>query len=321
MSLYATQDAWDELRSADSIIFDCDGVMVDVSESYDRAIDLSVRNMLERHAGIRDPPPITHEIIEGFKATGGFNDEVDLAYAAILTAAAADLTGEGRNGMFDKVIRNADRTGISSVEGYLEKIADLGPLREKLSYPDEQSPLRSTFDQLFYGKDLYRKVTGKKSEFTGRGLIENDRVILDGDLISYLRYRFGECMGIVTGRGLQSIRHPLGAMFDEFDVEHSFFLEDEPRSLAKPNPEALLRCMSGMNSTHCIYVGDSYEDLLMARDTSVSGSLATFCGVTGTSRDPGAKLDLFRGGGASIVIDSITSLPQVLNQARGGTPD
>ena len=73
----------------DSLIFDCDGVLIDITKSYDETIISTAKYVLENLANIHDSIDINFKIIDGFKSTGGFNDEVDLTYAAILSIVAA----------------------------------------------------------------------------------------------------------------------------------------------------------------------------------------------------------------------------------------
>ncbi|MEM4391647.1 MAG: HAD-IA family hydrolase, partial [Candidatus Nitrosotenuis sp.] len=152
----------------------------------------------------------------------------------------------------------------------------------------------------------------KKSEFSQKGLIENDVVLLDDNLILFLKKRFGKKMAIVTGRGLHSIRYSLGTKLDEFDVASSAFLEDEPRSMAKPNPESLVRTIENIGSRHCLYVGDSMEDLIMAKEATALGKKTTFCGIYGTGKDPQKKRAFFEQNGADMILESIGLLPKVL---------
>lgn len=313
--IYMSAKGKKELASIDSIVFDCDGVLIDVSLSYDATIRKTADHIL-RNTDVKDPIPITPDIIEGFKATGGFNDEVDLTYAAILGLYAAQKLGEDPNNFIFKVIQNADETGIASVERFLDGITDISPIKKKLDYPGrhDENLLYLTFDQIFYGSDLFFKLRGKNSAFSNKGLIENDQILLNTLLLSELKKRFGKKIALVTGRGLESVRYPLQKMLDEFDLDNSFFLEDEPRSLAKPNPASLINSVSGMNSAHCLYVGDSAEDLIMAQKSSQSHKV-TFCGIIGTSKNPQKKLALFEEKGASIILDSIDLLPKALNQA------
>jgi len=62
----------------DSLIFDCDGVLIDITKSYDQTIVTTAKYVLETLANIDDSIDIDFKIIDGFKSTGGFNDEVDL---------------------------------------------------------------------------------------------------------------------------------------------------------------------------------------------------------------------------------------------------
>lgn len=314
--IYISSDAKEQLDSIDSIIFDCDGVLIDITESYDIAIKKTVDYVLKEFGKISDSIPITSEIIDGFKATGGFNDEVDLAYAAILAIYTANKIDENQLDFIFTVIQNSDDTGINSVEKFLENVCDISDIKIKLDYPGKHSenPLYQIFDQLFYGPILYSQLFNKESIFSEKGLIENDKVIVNMELLSQLKKKVNEKISIVTGRGLESIKYPLKELLNEFNLSNSFFLEDEPRELAKPNPNSLIRAISGMNSQCCLYVGDSFEDFIMAKKSTESGKKTIFCGIIGTSKDPQKKLKLFEEKDALIVLDSINLLPKVLNQ-------
>lgn len=312
------RDISGELEECDGIVFDCDGVLVDISRSYDLAIRQTTQHVLENF-GIGDSIPVGPEIIDGFKATGGFNDEVDLAYASILSIAAAKRLGRDQQSFVSEVIANSDHTGIASAERYIGGLADVGDIREKLDYPGPhaENPLYQIFDQIFYGPGLYRRLFGRGSQFPGPGLIENDALIASDPLLDSLQERFPSGMAIVTGRGIVPARHSLGGLLDRFDLENSFFLEDEPRGLAKPSPEPLLRSIRGMGSKSCIYVGDSMEDYIMAKRATELGGRAVFCGIVGTGRRPEEKLALFERSGVQMALDSINDLPKALNLGEG----
>ena len=156
------------MKDFDAIIFDCDGVLIDITKSYDLAIQKTTEYILKEFGNITDSIKIDSQIIDGFKATGGFNDEVDLTYAAIISLATSKKLNNSQKDFIFKVIKNANSTGIISVEKYLEKIgADISELKNKLNYPgnDHQNPLYSIFDQMFYGPELYSKLFNKKSKF------------------------------------------------------------------------------------------------------------------------------------------------------------
>jgi len=303
------------LENIDAIIFDCDGVLIDITKSYDLAIIRTTQYVLKNFAKINDAIDVDFKIIDGFKSTGGFNDEVDLTYAAIISLVSANLLGKDQNSFIFDVIQNSDSSGILSVEKYLENLVDISDIKKQLSYPGthHDNPLYQIFDQLFYGPELYQKLFNKTSNFSSPGLIEQDNVILNETLLENLVKKFDSKIAMVTGRGKESVNYSLKSLLNKFDLGCSMFLEDESRELAKPNPQSLLDSIQGLKSITTLYVGDSMEDFIMAKKTSELGHKTIFCGIIGTSKNPQEKLKLFEQNDAILVIDSINLLPKVLN--------
>ena len=301
----------------DGIIFDCDGVLIDVTNSYDLAIKKTVDFIINKMASLNEQNIVTTKMIDGFKASGGFNDEVDVTYALILSTVAARKLNKSFSEFVNEVISKSDQTGIKSVEHFLDSLkVDLSDIRNKLVYPGKrfENPLSSIFDEMFYGAELYTKLYNKKPNFFNRkGLIENDKMLIDKNLLDELHKKFKNNISIVTGRGLISASHSLKDLFQEFNIKNSKFLEDEPREMAKPNPQSLISSIRGMGTTCTIFVGDSTEDFLMAHETAKKGISVIFCGVYGTSKDPASKMALFQEKGADIVVESVTLIPKTLN--------
>src|SRR3989338_7931795 len=187
--IYLDDSISDDLLSADGIIFDCDGVLIDITKSYDLAIDKTVKYVLENFSQITDNIKIDSKIIDGFKSSGGFNDEVDLTYASILSLVVAKKLNKSQHEFIFDVISNADSSGISSIEKYLEKLVDISDIKNKLSYPGihNENPLYKIFDQIFYGPELYNKLFKHKSQFLESGLIENDILLVNEFLIQNLQ--------------------------------------------------------------------------------------------------------------------------------------
>ena len=305
----------DALNEIDAIIFDCDGVLIDITKSYDLAIIKTTQYILKNFAKIDDAIDVDFKIIDGFKSTGGFNDEVDLTYAAIISLVAAKKLEKDQTSFIFDVIKNTDSSGIISVEKYLENLVDISDIKKQLSYPGthKQNPLYQIFDQLFYGPELYQKLFKSPSKFSESGLIEQDDIILNNSLIEKLQKKFNSKIAMVTGRGKESVSYSLKELLEKFDLKNSIFLEDELRELAKPNPKPLLNSIKGMNSTSTLYVGDSMEDFIMAKKVTELGHKTVFCGIVGTSKNPQEKLELFEQNDAILVLDSIHLLPKVLN--------
>ena len=313
--IYLDDSCIDLLNDIDTIIFDCDGVLIDITKSYDLAIVKTTQYVLENYSKITNSINVDFKIIDGFKSTGGFNDEVDLAYAAILSLVAAKKLEKDPTEFIFDVIKNSDSNGIVTVEKYLQNQIDISEIKNQLSYPGthHDNPLYQIFDQLFYGPELYKKLFDKDSKFSEPGLIEQDDIILNNSLLELLEKKFNSKIAMVTGRGKESVSYSLKELLPRFDLKNSVFLEDESRDLAKPNPKPLLDSIKGMNGTSTLYVGDSMEDLIMAKRVTDMGNKTIFCGIIGTSKNPQEKLELFEKNEAVLVLESIHLLPKVLN--------
>ena len=299
----------------DSIIFDCDGVLIDVTKSYDTTINKTISYVLKEIADITTDTPLTNEMLLKFKSTGGFNDEIDITYSGILCYIAAKKLKKNPTELILEVLDNADDTGIAYVENFLNKIdVDIVDIKSRLGYPsvDKNDLIHATFDQLFFGPELYEKIFQKKSNFSEKGFIENDKVIVTPELIEALKKKFSNKIAIVTGRGFTAISSSLKEILNQFNVENSVFLEDEPRDLAKPNPQSLIRVMKGLDSKNCLYVGDSMEDFILTQNASELGFKATFCGIYGSGKLPDMKKKLFTERGAPLILETINQLPDTL---------
>ena len=160
---------------------------------------------------------------------------------------------------------------------------------------------------------MYEEIYDIHSKFLEAGLIEKDRVLIDSEIISSLKNKFDEKLAVVTGRGKFAFSYSLKKFLNKFDLDNSVFLEDESKDLAKPNVEPLLKSIRGLNSKHCLYIGDSMEDMLMANKATDMGFKTTFCGIFGTSKKPEIKLEMFKENNVPIILESITQLPKALN--------
>jgi len=300
----------------DSIVFDCDGVLIDVTRSYDTTINKTISYILEEIFNITTENPLTNEMFVGFKSTGGFNDEVDITYVGILCYVAAQKLDKNTSELIFDVIKNSNEKGIISVKNFFNQInVDLSNAISKLNYPGDRrtNPVSMTFNELFYGPELYNKIFKKDSRFSENGFIENDSVIISIELIKKLKQKFNNKLAIVTGRGYQAILPSLKEILNEFDTKNSIFLEDESRDLAKPNPKSLIQTIQGLDSKNSLYVGDSMEDLILAKKASELGYQTTFCGIYGSGKLPEMRKKLFIEQNVPIILESINFLPKALN--------
>ena len=369
---YVMKSSQNNLARANSIVFDCDGVLIDASQSYNKAIADSSAYLLSAFLGNKFPSStITEDVIFAFRLTGGFNNDWNTtysmvifvmsvvpekflnAYRSIFSKATKDkpddphsrlklamkmIAQEGikvefeQKAMTKKIIEFAgmlDTRGIESAEeavlNGLSKGAQTKPLKKFLRYPGDVSIsiITSVFDEHFYGRELFKKVHGIDGRLgIKRGAIQNEKTIVNTGALDRLRELFGSSMGIATGRGSIGTLFTLREVKDYLDPNAMVFLEDmdpkilEEKKYGKPEPYALLKASERFNGESVIYVGDSAEDLIMARKASKAGRSFVFAAVHGQDSLSEKRLELFVRGNADVIVRSVNDLPVIFERFR-----
>ena len=325
----------------DCIIFDIDGVLIDVTKSYNEAIKNTVQfvvgNMIKRD-NLKDL--VTDKIILKFRQTGGFNNDIDTSYAISLALLSyPKLKNSNIENFLIEIAEHADETGIGSVEKYIKKLIsnktssnysiNIHKILNYLNYPGNigDSIISTVFDEFFYGKELFLKRYGIKPKYYfGKPFIENDRIVITDNTIRKIKEKFDGKIAMVSGRSKIAASYALDNKFYLLNEKNnSVFLEDEDRKYAKPNPYGLKKVINKINTRNDIlYCGDSVEDLIMARRAEVelnrknfnkkAKTNIVFCGIYGCSSNPQELISDFMEKKADIIIKSINNLPYVLNK-------
>ena len=321
----------------DYIIFDIDGVLIDVKKSYNEAIkntvQFVVRNLIKKD--LKDL--ITDQIILKFRQTGGFNNDTDTSYAIILALLSyQDLQNANLEKFLIDVAEHADETGIDSVEKYIKKLTpnktfpnylkNIDKILDYLNYPGKvgDSIVSTVFDEFFYGQELFfKRYKIKSKHYFGKPLIENDRIVITDKTTRKLIERFNSKIAMVSGRSKIAAAYALENKFYLLNEKNSIFLEDEDRKFAKPNPYGLKKVIKKINTRNDIlYCGDSVEDLIMARRAEEelnqknlkTKTSIVFCGIYGCSSNKDELISKFMEKKADIIIKSVNDLPHILNK-------
>ena len=314
--IFISENIYQKISKFDSIIFDCDGVLVDIRNSYDHAINKTISTIMKELFNDDIGDVVTSKVHFGLKSVGGFNDEVAVVYAIVMTLVASKKSEIKFEKLIVDVINNANESGINSVDNYFkDQNIDLIEIKSKLDYENSRkiSYIHRIFNQLFYGPKLYEEIFNEKSQFSENPLIDLDSIVLDDNLMSKLKTRFDSKIATVTGRGKFAFSYSMKNFLEDFDMDNSVFLEDRPLNLAKPNPESLIESISKIDSKCSLYIGDSMEDLLMVQKCQQLGYDVSFCGIYGSSDEPKLKYELFQKNNASFILESIQELPKALN--------
>jgi HAD superfamily phosphatase len=339
----------ESLRLVDSVVFDCDGVLIDVRRSYDATILRTAEAMVKGFSGARLPiAKIGGEIILEVRRTGGFNDDWATTYALTVFSVLAlgDFGWERRLtttsvkvalARVQRLVRefaSRDRLeGRASVDQFL-KSSDLGSdriekLRLFLDSPSGAVHNRMTraFDETYYGGRLFQKIFGLKPiAKTDRGLIDKERVLITAEQLRRLtRTIGGKRIAMATGRPHVAVKYTLGDLLRYFDEGASVFIGDgdikpelleELRKYRKPSPTSIVRAYEKLTSGALLYIGDSAEDRLMVENAKNTSGRYFFGGITATSFSQKDQTRYFTQNGADIVMKNVGTTPGILQRVK-----
>ena len=327
-NISVNEDSLPKFKNLGCAIFDCDGTLVNINDSYNACIKKTVGFMLERLLGGKQwYDLVSGELILKFRLSGGFNNDTDTSYASILAALASEKKDVDAAREFAlNIAAHASEHGIRSVEEYLAKSGHgdaVKKAKEELRYPGlvGSSILNTVFDEFFYGKDLFVKLHDIQPKFNNsKGFIDDDEVVISYESANELSKMFNGKIAIVSGRGRLATEYSLKKILHHFNIDASVFLEDEEKEViasnldirvSKPEPYALLKAMKALNAKSAISVGDSAEDIIMSRKVGEKHSVV-FCGVYGTGIDRNAQFKMFVDRGADAIIENVNLLPTLL---------
>jgi HAD superfamily phosphatase len=282
----------------DAVVLDVDGVLVDVSESYRRAIVESV----ERVYG----ETIPKAGVQSFKEAGGFNNDWELTDAAALYVLA------GREGLdvdlaaFTDAI--ADRGGgPAAAEAVVrDSLADATPVFDAWD-PDR---LRAVFQQLYLGAELYRDLEGREPDLDTGGYIHDETVIVTPETLDALA-DYPLC--VLTGRPAAEADVALDRAGLAVAPDRRFTMDDW--EAGKPDPTALVTLAERTDAGAVVFVGDTLDDVRTARNAADADPERTYYGVgvlTGGLRGDRGRT-AFGEAGAAAVLDSVNDLPALLD--------
>ena len=290
----------------DAVVLDVDGVLVDVADSYRRAVVESVERV---HGGT-----VAKADLQRFKDAGGFNNDWELTYAVALYVLA------DREGLDRDVASFADLVAASGggLEGAETVVADaLDPdCRERVLAAWDRERLRETFQRLYLGPGLYRELEGGDPDALGidpdeGGFVHDEPTLLDPATRDALLERFD--VGVLTGRPAAEADIALDRVGLSLPEALVFTMDDDHPG--KPEPDALLALADRLDAESLAFVGDTLDDVRTAvaareadsRDREFYGVGVLTGGLTG--EDGRRKL---RRAGAEVVLDSVSDLPGVL---------
>jgi HAD superfamily hydrolase (TIGR01548 family) len=283
------------------IVFDMDGVIVDVARSYRETVRKAAGLFFAgAHAWQALPDPLfTLEDLGKVKQSGGLNNDWDLTCCVIellcLRVRQPDAAiGPGGVGepwnRYRSVLSGCD---VSELASFLSRnrqpltllLEETGKVENPLVRSFYQGDvgtgniIKQIFQEIYLGRNLFRSTYGIRPEiYSGPGLIDNETLLLPSEFFEKLSME--NTLAIATGRPENEADHALGVfgikkyfarVYTHDDCvraeEKNFHAKGRRVSLGKPNPfmlDAIAEDMTG-GFDNCYYVGDMPDDMVAAK--------------------------------------------------------
>lgn len=286
----------------DGLVLDIDGVLVDVSESYRRAIVESIDRVYGE--------TIAREDVQRFKEAGGFTNDWELTSAAalyLLTRREAGTRPAPLAGVraFTEAIAGAG----GGLEGARAVVSEALPREsERALAALDGDRLRDHFQALYLGGELYRELEGGDPPVETDGYVHDEPVLLAPETAERLST---EPLGVFTGRPAAEAAIALDRVGLSVPPARRVTMNDpEP---GKPAPDGLRRLGAALGVDRIGFAGDTVDDVRTAvRADGTDGRSYHGIGVLTGGLDGQRGRRLFREAGASAVVESVNELPALL---------
>jgi HAD superfamily phosphatase len=292
--------------AVDAVIFDVDGVLVDVSGSFRRANNLSVQHYFNRFLNIPgDELLIDTAEYELFKLAGNFNNDWDLSKAAVAYCLMKQICGDGSADT--AAIRKLGpplkdfTASVSNRGGGLENALSLvretldGAARNMFESKFNPELIKRIFMEYYAGPEHCEQLYGVEAmHYHGPGLIQEEVFLLNLSLIERLQLK-GVKFGILSGRTPEEADYLFRREGLDKLLAPEFILTDDGALPAKPNPAGLATLAGRMGFSAAVYVGDVPDDwTTVQRYRTEHGGLAPVAGcMVSTGTTSGGMMDRY----------------------------
>ena len=287
----------------DGVVLDIDGVLVDVSRSYRRAIVETLDRLYK--------DTLTQADIQAFKNAGGFNNDWELTDAGALYTLAS-REGLGMDvAAFTTAVENSGG-GLAAAR---QVIADHMESPDDIEADWDPDRIRTIFQQFYLGSDRYRTLEGADPELDVPGFIEEETVLIESETIEALTRSFA--VGVLTGRPAAEAEIALDRVGLDIDPNRRITMDDDVPG--KPDPAGLVQLADRLDCTAIAFAGDTLDDIETAKNAASADPGRDYYGVgvlTGGVTGADGR-QLYAEAGAELVVESVNELPNVLEPAGG----
>lgn len=325
------------------IVFDMDGVLIDVTGSYRETVRRSASIFFLGARGCEALPDPLFPLpdLARLKRIGGLNNDWDLTCQVVsLLFALVDAPPHGKSAdpyaCHKETIRACD---VPRLAAYLK--ATTSPLMELYErFGRRKDPfvadcylgdvgtgniLKQIFQEVYLGPDLFRSTYRLEPRFSSdEGLIQRETLLIDEAILADLSRR--HILAIATGRPGSEAAQPLKrfsldryfrlvlTLDDCINEEERIFREEGKRvSLGKPDPFMLdaVPKRIGQAFEGAFYLGDMPDDMMAAK-RSLTGYKGIGVALSQVDTE-GTLAEELTAAGADHIIRSYPELPQIVD--------
>ena len=271
----------DRVSQVDTLVFDIDGVLIDVRDSYREAICQTVQFYFKeilRFQGSQNL--INPEEVKYFKMAGGFNNDWDLASAVVLFY----LMKARENNLKDVDELRSNNPDIKTFTtrilpsgGGLGKVVDLAEknwnIKDKIFNQWDKELITKIFKEIYAGEEYCFYIYGfNPSLIKAEGLIKKEKIIIDKKKKDFLQ---NFSIGILTGRNEREARVALERLgWDDIISKEQIVTADD--GVAKPHPQGLKKIAESLETKWGIYIGDTWDDFLTVKNNNKEEGVTKF---------------------------------------------
>ena len=333
------------MKKKNLIVFDMDGVLIDVSNSYRDTVRQTAGLFFKGARSSEHLPEPLFPLgdLAAVKQSGGLNNDWDLACLVIsllFNLIEKPPVVESKD-PWTRYQETIGRCNVDSLAGFLAStptplstlLHRAGKIKNPFIYGlytgdvGSGNIIKQIFQEVYLGGDLFKATYSLNPKFYhDRGFIHREKLLIDrGKLEALAR---NNILAIATGRPRAEAQYPLS----HFDLAKYFTnvlaledcLEEEKRrspekgkrvSLSKPDPFMLDAIAAGQKNlvSGYFYIGDMPDDMIAAKR-----SAAGYKGVgmiKAAADKKGLKKQLLRAG-AEFIIEDLEQLKSLLKSDR-----
>ncbi len=288
------------VESIDGLVFDIDGVLVDVSGSFPQVIPLAVQYYFNRILKIPGSAPlVTAGDSSLFKMAGRYNNDWDVVNGTVCYGLMKMLSlSEGCEPTMEAL--SAAEPSLEEFTAAVKKLGggldntlahvrdQLGPEKfRRFDLLHKPEVVKKIFMEHYAGSSLCRAFYGHDPEYyRGPGLNQREIYLPELHLLENLTGR-GVALGVLSGRIPPEANYALAQMGLDGLLAAGFVVLDDGSLPGKPDPAGLRLLEQRMGFTRGLYVGDTPDD--WSTVLNFRGELRDPAGISGCMVETGAK--------------------------------